>query len=381
MTNDTTTTYLITSSESSSSGSTLYPSDEVNGEFHWCRHYLPDGVLIASTVVSLILSLIMINAMCGATCRFARSHLRRIFYPTERKVVLVQYALCMPLFELFVIWGTKMGVSADTDSASIVVSWLVINAICLVVLGVSCCSQKNYRLLIRDAQSFRFPMSIVFFCDRAFNSVIGVECIFIILLMAFSVFEFFHVQDYFAIYAKAHTDATGLGGALDSEGPMSPLAAEARFEMFSNTREHFMHDELIQSVIANGQRRTADMNGSPRDSAEMPPSSQKRRTNGVVLEDTSDLNASTDGDDDDDDDEEQTELEEGLPKTVRGALNEQKTNALIADLLLKAMQCTEETDAHSIKRAVLKFKRKMQAGRATQRSTSSTATATHDSEF
>ena len=67
MTNDTTTTYLITSSESSSSGSTLYPSDEVNGEFHWCRHYLPDGVLIASTVVSLILSLIMINAMCGAT--------------------------------------------------------------------------------------------------------------------------------------------------------------------------------------------------------------------------------------------------------------------------------------------------------------------------
>jgi hypothetical protein len=230
-------------------------------------------------------------------------------------------------------------------------------------------------------------MAIVFFCDRAFNSVIGVECIFIILLMAFSVFEFFHVQDYFAVYAKGRPDGTGLqvyaGGALDSDEPVSPLVEEHRFEMLSSTRNRFMQDEVIKSAVRDRQRDDDDddLRGSPRDSSEP----KKKR----ALDDTSDMD-NEDFDDDeeedgaanDDDDDDETELEEGLPKTVRGALNEQKTNALIADLLLKAMQCTAKTDARDIKRAVLKFKRKMQAGRASQRASSSaTGTATHDSEF
>ena len=196
----------------------------------------------------------MLNAMNGATYRYSRSQLRRMFYPTERKISFLRYALLMPLFELFVIWGVEAGVSIDDSSAAIVVAWLSVNCLCLLVMTCSCGAFGSYRMMIHAVQCFRMPLSLIFMCERIFNSVIGVESIFIALMFLCSLFEFFHVQDYFSVFSNSLLDPLGYrnnrkhrGDNDDdesyTEGPVLPNDSEHRTDLAALTRKRIMEEE------------------------------------------------------------------------------------------------------------------------------------------
>jgi hypothetical protein len=350
-----TTSFISETSEFSSSASAM---DSASEEFHWCRHYLPTSVLALSTTITILLSFQMINIMWGATCRFKRSQVRRIFYPTERKVGFLQYGLFMPMFEIFVVWGSWLGLSIDSSTASIVIAWIVVNMICLLVLTCACRATSNFRMMVHIAQCFRLPMAIIFFCDRIFNSVVGVESAFIVAMFICSLFEFFHVQDYFAVVSNSRLDIGGvkIGGfhLTDEEtddgtnGPISPMTAE----------ENKARTDLIRLSFMNAENKR-QMAENHKNDAERSVLSQMAT-------------------DDDDEAESHTELEDNLPADVRAGLNDQAMNATIVDLLREVMKINESTEAERVKRMVLRFKNKLTRDRSGPASGSTTG---RDSEF
>lgn len=345
-------------------------TESVANDFHWCRHTLPRSVMISSTVITVLLGMSMLNAMNGATYRYARSQLRKMFYPTERKIAALQYALFMPLFELCVIWGAEVGVSADDSSAAIVVAWLAVNCLCLLIMTCSCCSLGSYRMLIHAVQCFRMPLALIFMCDRVFNSVVGAESIFIALMFLCSLFEFFHVQDYFSVYPNARLDPLGfIDGKKNREdhdnddddevslnaGPVTPTDVERNADRLAAARSRIMNQ------------------------FQNPPPPAK--DGGAVT-----FSASDDDDDDEEDEddggdieESATEMDAAVSPVVRATLNSQKQQKLVAKLLEDAMRVDEATDAQKIKKKVLAFKSKVNA--LTQDDRASNSQVSRGSEF
>jgi hypothetical protein len=330
-------------------------------EFHWCRHYLGETVLASSTTISLLLSTVMLNAMFGATLRFTRSQLRRIFYPTERKIAFLQYALFMPLFEVFVIWGSKLGISIDTSTASVIVTWIVINAVCLVLVLSSCRAVGNYRLLIHVAQCYRLPMAIMFFCDRLINSEIGIEGIFIGAMFLCSLFEFFHVQDYFSVFSNSNLGCV-------REAPLTSFSVEDSQDSVYKPRRVFA-----------GPPDDAKQHGS--DDQPSIDDAVRERQHGMTIHEQRTQETAYYSSSDEEDKEENasiTEFDENITPAVRATLREQKTNALTAEFLQKVMQFNERSDPNVIKRTVLKFKHKLINNTSTKKSNS--ASGTHESD-
>jgi len=329
-------------------------------EFHWCRHYLPTSVLVMSTVITILLGLSMINGMCGATCRFKRSQIKRIFYPTERKIGLLQYAVIMPMFELFVVWGSWIGISPDGSSASIVVGWITINGLCLLIMTCACYSTGNYRLMVHIAQCFRLPLAVIFFCDRIFNSVVGIESIAIGCLFLCSLFEFFHVQDYFAVLPNARPNGTGmrLHGVQaeddSTDGPISPHTVD-----------------LMQEALAKS--RAAQM-GPPLSTAQH----QSSIPTSSTMKNDTEMALLSHSDDEDDDNASHTELDDNLPAAVRAALNDQSISATVTDFISEVLRVDDTSDPQKVKRMVLKYKNRLTKDRSGRTSGSATG---RDSEF
>ena len=324
-------TAIFTDTESTG----LTETNNFINDFHWCRHTLPRSVMISSSVVTTLLSLSLLNAMNGATYRYSRSQLRQMFYPTERKVAFLQYALFMPLFEVCVIWGAEIGVSADDSSASTVVTWLAINSLCLLVMTCACGAFGSYRLMIHAVQCFRMPLALMFMCDRVFNSVVGVESIFVALMFLCSVFEFFHVQDYFSVFSNARLDPFGFRNSRThrnddndddsfNSGPVLPNDAERNAALLATTRKRIMEQ------------------------------SQTTQDKGAVY-----FSASEE-DEDEDVDESATEMDDRIPLAARAVFNSQKHAKLVARLLENLMRVDDHTDPQRVKRTVLKFKEKVQ---------------------
>jgi hypothetical protein len=90
---------------------------------------------------------------------------------------------------------------------------------------------------------------------------------------------------------------------------------------------------------------------------------------------------SDDEDEDEDGDASRTEVEDGVSPHVLATLKNQQRGKLINNLLKKAMLCTENTDAESIKRVVLRFKERMYKFRGPNNKSTSSGERTHDSGF
>lgn len=325
-------------------------------EFHWCRHYLPLSIFVVSSVVSGLLSLLMLNALLGATKKYTRSQLKRIFYPTERKIVVLQYAVCLPMFELFVIWGSQLGISIDGNTASIVITWIVVNIVRILLVLSACCATTNYRLMIHVVQCYNLPLAVMFFTDRIINSVIGVEGIFIGILCVLALFEFFHVQDYFSVVANAQMPLTA------RDAPFSSFSLETSID--SVARE-------VREMVGPGAPIKA--HGSD-DGGEVPdrrygyaerPDAMGRLLHSDKQKGAADFYLSASEDDEDDDGRESvTQLDERLPPDVRVALSEQKRTFLFTQFIQEVLRFDSHTDAEKIKKAVLRFKANLEKVRS-----------------
>jgi len=318
-------------------------NDEIVSEFHWCRHYLPITVLAVSTGVSLFLSLLMLNAIFGATMKFTRSQTMRMFYPTEKKVAFLQYVICLPAFEAFVIWGSYLGVSIDGNTASIVITWIVMNIVRILLVLSSCRAVGNYRLMIHVSQCFNLPLAVMFFTDRIINSSIGIEGIFIGTLCLLALFEFFHVQDYFSVFANSQMNMNF--GARTS--PFSPQSAENSVDV--GGRE--FRPQMGQWPVQVGRKVHGSDDGYPPDDQNTPLNSPQ-----AMIAEQAYSSESEEEQGQFDDGASVTELDEALPPEVRAQFNDQGRTALIAQFLGEVMKFDVATDARVIKRTVLKFK-------------------------
>jgi hypothetical protein len=162
---------------------------------YWhCHSELPYGVQVASSVVSLLLSLLVVNSAFGAAFNFSHMTLKGMFNKVEKRAIIFQYLVTMPLFEVFVIWGPDWTDAITRNSTSSVVAWLAVNCLSVVLVILSFFALHRYRMLIHVAQCMRAPTAVMFFCDRIINFSIGVEGVFIGGVFVCSMFELFHVH-------------------------------------------------------------------------------------------------------------------------------------------------------------------------------------------
>lgn len=214
--------------------------------FH-CHNLVPDGVLIASTVVSGLLSLLMFNSAFGASCFFSNKDLYQVFNAMERRAIIIQYLIAMPLFELLVVWGPQLTPSIDHNSSSSVINWLVVNSMSLGLVIGSLFATHRYRMLIHVAQCFRLPLATMYFCDRAINFTIGVEGVFIGAVFFCATFEMVHVHQYYTKYKRTplllvKSDATAL--ASMQPPPLPPVAMTMALPFVSKRRRQRAGDKL-----------------------------------------------------------------------------------------------------------------------------------------
>jgi hypothetical protein len=162
---------------------------------YWrCHSELPYGVQIGSTVVSVLLSLLIVNSAFGITFSYSNLSLKGMFNKVEKRAIIIQYLIAMPLFEIFVIWGPDWTDGIAHNSTSSVVSWLAVNCLSVILVIVAFFSLQRYRMLIHVAQCMRAPTAVMFFSDRLINFSIGVEGVFIGAVFVTSMFELFHVH-------------------------------------------------------------------------------------------------------------------------------------------------------------------------------------------
>jgi hypothetical protein len=196
-------------------------------------------------------------------------------------------------------------------------------------------------------------MAIMFFCDRIINSEIGIEGIFIGAMFLCSVFEFFHVQDYFSVLANANLNCT-------REAPFNNFSAEqSQDSVYDARRVYTGGPDVIKAHGSDDQPSIDDV--------------QVRLDQGKPV---IDYYSSSDSEDKNEN-ASVTEFDETVTPAVRATLREQKTNALTSEFLQKVMQFTERTDANVIKRTVIKFKNKLISNSAKK---SNSASGTHESD-
>lgn len=175
-----------------------------------CDDRFGGGVLALSTVVVVLVCLCMLCATFGFAWRHSHTTLKKMFNPMERRFILVQYLFVIPLFEIVVVWGTHSGVLSDESSGSSIVTWILFNMWCLVLLVVALFSGERYRFVVHMQQCMRFPVALMFFCDRFYNAVMGVEGAIISCMIMCSFFEVLGASDYCSNLPPVIVDAFGI---------------------------------------------------------------------------------------------------------------------------------------------------------------------------
>lgn len=160
-----------------------------------CRHDVPTSMLVASSVVSLLLSAGMLNSMFGRTRKLNKEDVRALFGDYERSAIFIHYAIVVPLFEFFVIWGPRLNANIGPSSASSVTAFLIVNAISVFLLLLGVIFEAKYRLFVHKVQCWRIPICIVFLCDRDINFTVGFEALFIAASLLCSIFETVNVNE------------------------------------------------------------------------------------------------------------------------------------------------------------------------------------------
>lgn len=241
----------LTGSESTTTlvSTTSFNATDFPLSYWHCHSAVPDGVLIASSFISGVLSLVLLNAAFGAACAFSHKDLTRMFNAVEKFVIVFQYLIAMPAFELFVIWGPSLTIGINHNSSSSVVSWIAVNSLSLFFALASIFASARYRALMHVAQCMRAPMAIVFFCDRAINFSVGVEGVFITFVFIGGFIEMIYVHQYLAPSLQARTArrmriaarAASAAAALASGTFPTPRnAAESGVEMHAQNRNSAM---------------------------------------------------------------------------------------------------------------------------------------------
>lgn len=168
--------------------------------------YLPTPVLVISTTIALITALLIIVAFWFRTARLNRGDVKRQVSQLEKRLILVHYAICLPLFELMVVWGPRFSASIKPSSPPVVLAWISVLLASLLSLVIAYFSRKNYRMMVHVALILQFPCMSFAFGDRLFRGVLGAEGMIISALIVCGIVEIFTVPDFFHPDSQRHRD-------------------------------------------------------------------------------------------------------------------------------------------------------------------------------
>lgn len=158
---------------------------------------LPVSVLIFSSGVTGVSSVLVLLSFWFRTVRLSRGAVRRQISPFEKRLALVHYALCLPLFELLVVWGPLVDSSIQPSEPFVILFWICVQLSQSLALVAAMFSRRNYRMMVHVAQILQFPCMAAFFCERLYRRVINVEGMIISALIVCGIIEIYTVPDFF----------------------------------------------------------------------------------------------------------------------------------------------------------------------------------------
>ena len=167
---------------------------------------VPSSVLVLSTFLSLTVAAMILFSFYCRTFRLSKGAIGRQVTHLEKRVALVHYLVCIPLFELFVIWGQHFNFGIRASSPSAVLLWVAMLLAQLLALVVAFFSSNNYRMMVHVTQILAAACSIEFFIDKAVRNAIGVEGMIISALIVCGVIEIYSVPDFFRPDSRMHQD-------------------------------------------------------------------------------------------------------------------------------------------------------------------------------
>lgn len=167
----------------------------------------PHSLRVASTVFAVLAALLSINMAFGATWSQSRNSLQELFEPVERRAMLAQYLLAVPLFEWFVVWGSPVAFSVAPNASSVLIMHTLVSILSVVLLCMAQVLTVRSRALLHITQSMRIVVCIAVFCDRATRRVLGYEAFFVAVVLMCAMFEVVHVRVNFILPAS-RTDST-----------------------------------------------------------------------------------------------------------------------------------------------------------------------------
>lgn len=161
----------------------------------------PHGLRVASTLFAVLVALLSLNTAFGATWSQSHSSLKDLFEPVERRAMLAQYMLAVPLFEWFVVWGSPSGFSVEPNSSSVLIMHVLVSVLSVALLGLAQVAILRARALVHITQAMRIVVCIAVFCDRATRRVLGYEAFFVGVVLVCAMFEVVHVRVNFIVPA------------------------------------------------------------------------------------------------------------------------------------------------------------------------------------
>ena len=223
-----------------------------------CLEVEPHTLRVTSSVLTSLVCLLSLNSVFGATWHFSRRALSSLFEDLEKRAMLLQYVLFLPLFEIFVVWGSRIdsGGIAHNCSMTLLVH-IIISALSLAIIGFAQFMLIRFRPLLHAAQCWRIVICVVVLCDRGVRGVIGYESFFTALVLGCALFEIAHIN-VIIFDERKHVEALAQAGT-ETQRENHVETEEMRAE-----RRRFIGDFLGGSGVPIDPETPRDaLNGTP----------------------------------------------------------------------------------------------------------------------
>ena len=253
-----------------------------------------NSLLIAITCFSVLRTVFMLAPHLVNSTRLDSSPQRNKWWSVHKRILIVHYIVLAPLFEVLVIWGSKVfGADVVTPVAlEVLIAWLSIVILCVILLLVACCTRNAYRMMVHCAQLMELLCMLMFFSDRCVNTRVAGEIVILIVLIACNTVEIFTVPDFFVNYFPRNEPAqklseqelqqfnktiTDFGGVDDANQSHAMLERsvndriESLFEMIATADPKTMTISDMRDFISLCQRNVGDILHSHAVSCEISP--------------------------------------------------------------------------------------------------------------
>lgn len=156
------------------------------------------GTIVTSNILTLAICIAMTASVNWRTAKLTSAHVARYFSTAERRLVVLHYALMLPMLELLLVrlpGTTEIGI--DTLGDVSLLTWMTLNAAALLLLIGAFFAVRGFRLLLHAAQCVLATAPLAIVCDRLVHKSARADVVIVALCLLCSACEIIVVLDYF----------------------------------------------------------------------------------------------------------------------------------------------------------------------------------------